>query len=195
MKRDSQRRTFIGACRRVGQTSAFIALGLSAVIVDAPAASAQQFDSWIVSEISGEALERGADGTWHALATGAILTPGAPVRTGARGRMVVTHRQDRLTVSPESEFEIPSSGDPATGPSLLQRLGTLLFSIEHTPQRRFEVKTPYLAAVVKGTVFTVSAGSASERVHVAQGAVEVAAAVSHDVVLVRPGETAVVASA
>jgi hypothetical protein len=175
---------------------AIIAAAVLGVVIMRPSTTiAQQADPWIVAELSGEAAQQAADGTWRPIAQGSSLAAGAPVRTGADGRIVLQRHEDRLTVAPQSEFEIPVDVDPATGPSILQRLGTLLFSIDHTPGRRFEVKTPYLAAVVKGTVFTVTAGDSSNAVHVAKGAVEVAAAVSHEIVLVRPGQTAIVSAA
>src|SRR5579863_3667862 len=166
---------------------------LIAVSLEPKIAAAQQSD-WIVTELSGEASQQGADGSWHPVSDGTVLVTGMPIKTGPHGRLIISHQNDRLTVSPGSEFEIPKNANPASDPSILQRLGTLLFKVEHTPDRRFEVKTPYLAAVVKGTVFTVSVGGARDAVHVAQGAVEVAASVSRERVLVRPGQTAVVSS-
>ena len=170
----------------------FIAVGLSAVA--APKAAAEEPTRWVVAESQGDATQQAADGAAVPVAAGAVLVEGASVRTGANGRLIVAHGNDRMTVSANSTFSIPRGADPATGPSILQTLGTLLFKVEHTPGRRFEVDTPYLAAVVKGTVFTVSIEDGAQIVHVAQGAVEVSAALSHNAVLVRPGQTATLSS-
>jgi hypothetical protein len=170
----------------------FIAVGLLALV--APKAAAQDPTRWVVAASQGDATQQAADGAALPVAAGAVLAEGVSVRTGADGQLVVAHGNDRMTVSANSAFTIPRDADPATGPSILQTLGTLLFKVEHTPGRRFEVDTPYLAAVVKGTVFTVSIESGAQIVHVAQGAVEVSAALSHDAVLVRPGQTATLSS-
>jgi hypothetical protein len=182
----------LGCARSARNAALFIAVGLSAVA--APKAAAEEPTRWVVAASQGDATQQAADGAALPVAAGAVLAEGASVRTGADGRLVVAHGNDRMTVSANSAFTMPRDADPATGPSILQTLGTLLFKVEHTPGRRFEVDTPYLAAVVKGTVFTVSIEGGAQIVHVAQGAVEVSAALSHDAVLVRPGQTATLSS-
>ena len=166
---------------------------LAFVALPASGAAAQQRVPWVVVETHGDVAQQTADGALP-VAPGATLVEGAPVRTGADGTLVLAHGNDRVAVSANSAFAVPAGVDPATGPSLLQMLGTLLFKVEHTPGRRFEVDTPYLAAVVKGTVFTVSINGSAQMVHVAEGAVEVTAAASHEAVLVRPGQTATLSS-
>lgn len=168
-------------------------IALAFVALPASGTAAQQRVPWVVAESHGDVTQQTADGALP-VALGATLAEGAPVRTGADGTLLLAHGNDRVTVSANSTFAIPVGVDPAAGPSLLQTLGTLLFKVEHTPGRRFEVDTPYLAAVVKGTVFTVSINGAAQLVHVAEGAVEVTSSASHDAVLVRPGQTATVSS-
>lgn len=158
-------------------------------------ASAQDTDKWIVAEISGQAREHGQDGTWHPLERGSVLDEGRAVETGPDAKLVVMHGKDLVTVSPNSAFQIPRNSNPATGASFVQTLGTLMFRIEHSVDRRFEVDAPHLASVVKGTVFTVSVSDAADSVHVAEGAVQVTTSLSHEVSLVRPGQTAVVSLA
>ena len=155
-------------------------------------AFADDADAWVAAEASGSVGQSGTDGSWHPVVSGDALVDGAHVRTGSDGKLVLSHHQDTVTVSPNSEFALPRGGEAAMGPNVLQQLGTLLFRVEHTPGRHFEVDAPYLAAVVKGTVFTVSAGASGNSVHVAEGAVEVTARLTRDVALIRPGQTAVV---
>ena len=165
---------------------------LALTLPPASSAAAQQRTPWVVLESHGDVTQQTADGRLP-LAPGGTLAEGAPIRTGADGALVIAHGNDRVTVSANSAFLLPNNVDPATGPSILETLGTLLFKVEHTPGRRFEVDTPYLAAVVKGTVFVVTVG-AEQMVHVAEGAVEVSALASHDAVLVKPGQTATLSS-
>jgi hypothetical protein len=76
----------------------------------------------------------------------------------------------------------------------MQNLGTLLFKIRTRPQNPFNVKTPYLAAIIRGTIFTVSVDARNAALHVATGAVEVHSILSGETALVRPGETATIDS-
>jgi hypothetical protein len=169
--------------------------GTVCVIAATRPASARDAAKWVVTEITGQAKERGEDGAWHSLARGSVVGEGRAVETGPEARLVLIHGKDLITVSPNSAFHIPPASDPAASVSFVQTLGTLLYRIEHLPERRFEVDAPDLVAVVKGTVFTVTAGEAANSVHVAGGAVQVTASLSHDVVLVHPGQIAVVSSA
>jgi hypothetical protein len=174
------------------RAAAAAAFCLVASLVASPA-RAETIDAWTAVEIGGQVSQR-SDGSWQPVARGSTLADGAWLRIGADGKLVLSHRKDTITASPGSEFQLPHDAGPASGFSILQTLGTLLFRIEHTPGRRFEVDAPYLAAVVKGTVFTVSAGDTGNSVHVAEGAVEVTTRVAHEVALIRPGQTAAVAS-
>jgi hypothetical protein len=172
----------------------FGAIVALAALFAAPA-MAQNAGQWVVDQISGQVRERGQDGAWHSLATGAALEEGNAVETGGDGKLVLMHGKDVVTVAPNSSFQVPANAGPALGPSLLQTLGTLMFRVEHAPGRHFEIDAPHLAAVVKGTVFTVTASPTADSVHVAEGAVEVTTAVSHKVAFIRGGQTAVVSSA
>jgi hypothetical protein len=71
-------------------------------------------------------------------------------------------------------------------------MGSLLFKVEKQASQHFEVETPYLAAVVKGTTFSVSVDGEASAVHVVEGAVEVKALATGQVGLIKPGYTAVV---
>jgi hypothetical protein len=70
--------------------------------------------------------------------------------------------------------------------------GTGLFKVKHTDKPHFGVKTPYLAAVVKGTTFTVTVGDEGSSLQVLDGAVGVATIDGGADELIRPGMVAVV---
>ncbi len=89
-------------------------------------------------------------------------------------------------------MEIPAGGDDGVRTKIVQAMGSLLFKVEKRANQHFEVETPYLAAVVKGTTFTVSVDGETSAVHVVEGAVEVTALATGQVGLVKPGYTAVV---
>jgi hypothetical protein len=153
-------------------------------------------DTWIVVEGSGTATHWSASGRTAALKTGDIIAAGDSVETGPDGRCVLQRRsyKDTVTVSPGSRFMIPAPGAKGMVADIVESMGTLLFNVEHTPGRRFEVDGPYLAAVVKGTSFSVVVTSSEGTVNVLQGAVEVRSTGSHQVVLLGAGQFAKVSA-
>lgn len=179
---------FIGRTRRL----AFAATLFAAAVVPSLAAHAQVEDRWTVAEAGGETAQQAGGASWVALKPGDTVAEGAAVRTGTDGRLVLARssHKDTITASPSSQFTVPRAATEATDPTILQTLGTLLFKVEHTPGRRFEVKAPYLAAVVKGTIFTVTIGADENVVYLANGSVEVTDANTREVALLRPGQTA-----
>src|SRR5690606_611688 len=96
-------------------------------------------------------------------------------------------------IAPNSRMSLPSDGGDGLGVRILQQLGTLLFKVERQETPYFEVETPFLAAIVKGTTFTVRVDALGAAVHVVEGAVQVEAHGSNSSALVRPGQTARVA--
>jgi hypothetical protein len=72
---------------------------------------------------------------------------------------------------------------------ILQDLGAVLFQVDKRGSQHFRVETPLLAAVVKGTTFTVTADREGGMVHVAEGLVEVRAFDGGAVVDVPGGQT------
>ena len=77
-----------------------------------------------------------------------------------------------------------------------QSFGTLLFKIVKRPAgaQKFRVSTPYLAAIIKGTTFSVTVNDTGAALHVAKGLVQVESRLTRQVALVRPGQTAAVSS-
>lgn len=160
--------------------------------------------SWrVVSATNAEVLVPG--GTWQALAAEQTLAPNSEVRVGAGGRAELRSGGDSVTLSPNSHMAVPSK--TPSGPSILQKLGTLLFRIEKrsptqyqnvsTGQPKisiFNVETPYLAAVIKGTVFSVNVSQQGAALHVTEGLVETISLATGERGLVAPGQTARVSS-
>ena len=58
-------------------------------------------------------------------------------------------------VAPRSELRLPAAPQPSGFTRVVQTLGTMLFKVRHTGTPHFAVDTPMLAAVVKGTTFTI----------------------------------------
>ncbi|MFQ5617585.1 MAG: FecR domain-containing protein, partial [Rhodospirillales bacterium] len=151
--------------------------------------------TWTVTQTSGNVQYR-MGGTaptgWQALPVGAVLGAAAEVRTGASSRALLTHRGTTLTVSPESALTLPGSERPKGVYRVFQSLGTLLYRIKEraAAMAAFEVETPYLVAVVKGTVFTVNASADGAAVHLTEGIVDVQPTLGGIGATLTPGRTA-----
>ena len=155
-----------------------------------------QAPAWRVSETSGDVriLE---NGQVHPAARGAIVPGGAVVTTGAASRAVLVRAHDYGVVSPASRVRVPTLQQQG-GSGLFQMItdaGTALFRVQHTSVPHFGVRTPYLAAVVKGTVFTVTVGERGASVQVTEGAVQVSTVDGGAADMVRPGMVASIGAA
>ena len=152
--------------------------------------------AWVVAELQGAAFSRpgdAVDGPWQALRTGARIKPGSVVRTDASGKMELTNGLDTIRLSPSSELEIPAGQDgPLT--RVMHWIGTAFFHVGKRPGPQFEVDTPYLVAIVKGTQFTTTVSDAGASIKVSEGTVGVAAALGGPSVDVTAGGRASVSA-
>jgi ferric-dicitrate binding protein FerR (iron transport regulator) len=136
-------------------------------------ATARASDVWTLVQAVGEVSVIAPGTTAVAAKASAALPAGATVKTGVNGRAVLLRGQETIVMSPSSSVTLPSGPDRRVS-KLKQSSGTLLFKVGKKPEAHFEVNTPYLAAVVKGTTFTVKVTASGSSVHVLEGAVEVA---------------------
>ncbi len=171
-------------CRR------FLFLLLALIGLFAGPALAQNSLPWTVQNVSGDARHT-LGGSESPLAGGDQVGIGSKVTTAADARVVLTRGAERMTMSPGSEIVIPADTNGLVT-RILQNLGTLLLKVNKRPEQHFEVATPYLAALVKGTTFTVSVDLNGSAVHVVEGLVQVDDIRSGQSGLVRPGQTGVV---
>jgi len=157
-----------------------------AISIVANAAQAQESARWTIDEVTGAVKVGNGRGVWRTAQPGQTLGGGTHVVTGADGAVTVRRGRDEIVASPETEFEITSDGDDQPH-SVLQTIGRMLFRMETRETRDFSVGTPYLAAAVKGTIFTVEVDTGMAAVSVDEGVVEVTIAATGDVVMVERG--------
>jgi hypothetical protein len=153
-----------------------------------------QTGAWAVSEASGRVMIRDAAGE-RAAQRGSQVPAGATVLTGAGARAVLVRGEDFVTVAPNSRLRVPAAEQAAGLFQMIEEWGNAVFKIKHLPKPHFGVQTPYLAAVVKGTTFSVTVNGEGTSLQVIDGAVEVATTDggAHD--LVRPGAVATITAA
>lgn len=145
---------------------------------------------WQVEMMSGEAYILSENAQPVALTPGGVVAAGGVIETGPDGRVVLSRGSESIVVSPNSSIAVSPESDSGIMTRILQRAGTVLLQVEKQDRQHFEVETPYLAAVVKGTKFTVSVDAEGAAVHVMEGVVETIDLDTGDVGLVRRGQTA-----
>ena len=100
-----------------------------------------------------------------------------------------------MTVAPSSEITLATDGGDGSMTTIFQKIGSVLYTVEKQSDQHFEVETPFLAAVVKGTSFTVGVNNSAAVTHVVEGAVEVTSFGNQQSQMVRPGQTVTVSNA
>lgn len=148
---------------------------------------AKAADGWTIASTEGAVTVNGQVAGSPAPTVG----PGTVIETGADGKVVLTRPGDNITVYPNSRMSVPVASDGEEA-GILQTLGRLMFRMESRESRDFEVKTPYLAAAIKGTTFAVDVNNDAAEVDVSEGSVLVTANRSGNSAYVGPGQRAVV---
>jgi FecR protein len=157
----------------------------------ANAAFAAAPEGWKISEKSGTVTVLHSGVSKIALQGNAIST-GDVVNTGANGRAVLVRGQEYLVIAPNSRLRIADPAPSGGMIQILQDVGNVIFKIKRKSTPHFAVQTPYLAAVVKGTTFSVTVNESGASVQVIEGAVEVNTNDGGARDLVRPGMIAAV---
>ena len=158
-------------------------------------AGAAHAADWTVARSSGEVtvIQEGARPV--ALDSEGTIRAGDRIVTGPNGRVMLVRGQESIIVSPETELIIPSLSGNNGRTTLLESRGEAAFEVEKRNVQHFEVETPFLAAVVKGTKFVVKVDSAGARVNVERGVVEVFDFDTGQVGLVKAGQFATTSNA
>ena len=172
-----------------------VLLGLILAVSSGPAAAQNATGgdlAWQVIEVSGDVRVRtagSAPSPWRPLLAKDAISANAEIEAGGNGRAVIAHDGSRITISPNSQITLPDHVASGAIYRVVQRAGTMLFKIVHATKDKFQVETPYLTTVIKGTTFSVSVNGAGGSVHVTEGAVMVRP-LSGEAALVTPGQTA-----
>lgn len=156
----------------------------------ASSALAAEGGAWSVSKSSGEVwiTTTGADPV--SLEQEEVLKPGDTIRTGRNGRVLLVRGEETILVAPNTVIGLPAEAKAGLSTTILQRAGSVLLEVEKRNVKHFEIETPYLAAVVKGTQFAVTVNAGSTSVEVRRGQVEVSDFKSGQIAQIVPGQTA-----
>ncbi len=167
---------------------AMLASGLGQALMPATAL-AEPVRQWLLSDSSGQVRLVKSGVTPIALTVGDVFATGDWIETGPEGRAILQRGSETIVVAPNSRIGLPVKNDGPFMTRILHTLGTILLTVDKKASQHFEVRTPYMAAVVKGTTFTVGIQGQRAVVHVVEGLVEVQNLTSGLSGLVRPGQT------
>jgi hypothetical protein len=147
--------------------------GLACALVLAASGSVAIAADWKIARLTGEAwiLAEGADPV--PATTGLVVPKGSTVSTRQNGRVMLVHGQDTVLVGPNSLVGVPYRPDRGVSTTLVQQVGEVELSVQKQGRPHFSVQTPFLAAVVKGTGFSVLVSEQDATVRVDHGLVAV----------------------
>jgi len=160
------------------------------MLATAPAAFAADGGDWTVSKSSGEVWLSASGVHQVSLKQEDVLKPGDTISTGRTGRVLLTRGEEAILVSPNSVIGVPAQQKEGLSTTIKQQAGSILLDVEKRNVKHFEVETPYLAAVVKGTQFRVTVNAGKTTVDVVRGQVEVADFKSGQIAQVMAGQHA-----
>ncbi|MEE2921262.1 MAG: FecR domain-containing protein [Pseudomonadota bacterium] len=167
--------------------AAFLSLCLAGLTLPALADSG----SWTLVESDGVVRVMVPGSAIAKARPGMDLPTGTLVTTGKDATATLERDAQRIGIAPESRLTLSASSGEMT--LIRQDAGAAAYEVDRRKAKHFRVDTALIAAVVKGTVFTVSAGPDADSVHVSNGLVEVRAQADGRAVDVNPGEIASVA--
>ena len=172
---------------RIGMRCALMA---ALILGTASSASAADDGVWSVSKSSGEVWLATNGAQRVSLSHEETLKPGDTIRTGRNGRVLLVRGEETILISPNSVVGVPSEKKEGLSTTIIQKAGSILLEVEKRNVKHFEVETPYLAAVVKGTHFSVTVEAGSTKVGVLRGQVEVSDFRTGQIAQVMPGQAA-----
>ncbi|MEP3464942.1 MAG: FecR family protein, partial [Parasphingorhabdus sp.] len=170
-----------------------VTTGLVFALMSSTSAMAQS-GGWKLSETNGQ-VSVGRQGVTKTAIGGQNLRAGDVIRTGSRGRAVVTRGDQYMVVAANSHIKLANPETDGVITQVFNYLGNVLFKVDKRKAKHFGVETPYMAAVVKGTTFNVTVGAEGSTVQVTEGAVEVATLDGGAIELLQPGMIGMVSGA
>ena len=167
------------------------AFATALALVAASTAFAADDGAWSVKKSSGEVWMGSASGLQQAsVKSDEVLKPGDTIRTGRNGRVLLVRGEESILIAPNSVVGLPAEKKEGLSTTIKQQAGSILLEVEKKNVRHFEVETPYLAAVVKGTQFRVTVNASGAKVDVVRGQVQVADFKTGQIAQVMPGQHA-----
>lgn len=159
----------------------------------AQAAADTMGEQWMIEEASGTVTIKSFSGEMLGTQAGTQLVAPFTITTGADGRVVVSHRLDKLTVGANSQstVAVPKHAKEGIFTLIKQKLGSVLYEVQHRVKDSFEVDTPYLVSVVKGTTFNIHVTQSASSVSLVEGRLQVYTPDGKSELMLSPGQAAI----
>jgi hypothetical protein len=165
-------------------------VAIALMLVMSSAARAADDDRWSIGKSSGDVWVASPGAEQVLLNQEISLKPGDTIRTGPNGRVLLARGEETMMIAPNSVVGLPTDNKDGMATTVLQQAGSILLDVAKRNVKHFEVETPYLAAVVKGTQFRVTVNATDTKVEVSRGQVEVSAFKSGQIAQILSGQTA-----
>jgi hypothetical protein len=135
--------------------------------------AAAHADDWTADKLRGQVLQL-IDNQWQPLNRGMVVPDSRVVRTLAWGRVTFVRGNETVEIGPNTQIQIYDERGRKPFTTVKEYFGSVSVEAEVEQVQHFAVQTPYLAAVVKGTRFTVNSDDMGAVVSVQRGHVMVA---------------------
>jgi hypothetical protein len=162
---------------------------LGAVLVLMPIAA--MADDWTADKLRGQVLQR-VDNQWQPLRRGMVVPDSRIIRTMKTGRVTFLRGTETVDLGPDTQIRIYDKAGKKPFTTVKQYFGVVAVQADVRNVQHFGVDTPFLAAVVKGTRFTVTSGETGSSVTVRRGHVAVEDLQTHSKVTLSVGQTATI---
>ena len=128
--------------------------------------------AWQVVRVTGTATAAPSGAVPFRLRSGTTVPDNVTIETGSSGRVMLKRGTSTIMVAPRTAMTL-DEGLFGITTTVLQRVGQIDFQVEKRDVRYFSVETPSMAAVVKGTRFSVRVAGGRTNVGVSRGLVGV----------------------
>ncbi len=127
---------------------------------------------WKIVRMSGDVRIFHENVSWVSLSANRQLKAGDAIWTGHNGRVMLSTEKVHVILKPRSMVKIPAQRLPGDHSVLFQSMGGVEANIDKRDKNHFSIFTPYLAAVVKGTRFSISIDDEKSLLRVREGFVQ-----------------------
>jgi uncharacterized membrane protein YgcG len=168
------------------QNSSWRRAAIAAAIALVP--SFAMADDWVATKLRGRVLQL-VDNQWQPLGRGDMVSDDRVIRTVKNAKVTFQRGNEIIDLGGDTQIQIHDrSGKQFT--TVQQYFGTVAIKADVRQVQHFAVTTPHLAAVVKGTRFTVVSGNTGAKVSVQRGHVEVEDSDTHQSTMLAVGQSA-----
>ncbi len=129
-------------------------------------------DDWLATKVRGQVMQA-VNGNWEPLHRGDVVPDDRRVQTMKGARITLKRGNEIIELSGETQVRIVDRPGRSSFTTVKQDFGKVAVQADVRDVQHFAVETPHLAAVVKGTKFTVISGPHAAEVSVQRGHVAV----------------------